>query len=50
MHAVAINNARIQTSLFVRADTASGHRIPDNVPSPLDRPMSIEAYLGAISK
>lgn len=38
------------TLCFVIAPTMSGHTIPESVPTPLEIPMSMLAYRGAMSK
>jgi hypothetical protein len=38
------------TPLRVKFSTTTGQSIPANVPQPLDIPIRILAYLGAISK
>lgn len=38
------------TLFFVIAPTIIGHTIPDKVPTPLEIPINMLAYLGAMSK
>lgn len=42
--------AMCYTLFFVSAPTIKGHTIPDSVPTPLEMPIRMLAYRGAISR
>lgn len=44
------NSETVLTLCFVMAPTISGQTIPDKVPTPLEIPMRILAYRGAMSR